>query len=47
MAATHYVSKAELETNNYLRKIQTGLVKRLYEKEKPKFLRSIKTSNNE
>jgi hypothetical protein len=38
MSGTHYVSKAELETNNYLRKIQTGLVKRLYDNEKHKFL---------
>jgi hypothetical protein len=38
MSGTHYVSRAELDVNNYLRRVQTGLVKRLYENEKHKFL---------
>jgi hypothetical protein len=38
MSNTHYVSKAEYETNNYLKKIQGGLIKRLYLNEKHKFI---------
>jgi hypothetical protein len=49
MSGTHYVSRAEFEANKYLKRIQNGIVKRLYENEKPKFLNkklpAINTTN--
>jgi hypothetical protein len=48
LAKTHYVSKAELDTNQQIKKIEKGIIDRLYNKEKSKkFNLNMKKSNIE